>query len=266
MSGTAEHPGPDPGLLAACDGFHFAHREMKAGRGDTPEAEAASDRAMDAWYASIATVKANSAHTPAGQQAKARVPYTALHDVLPIEEEDGHREEFAALAFLAELIGEAANSAAKSDAIASAPVRALSVLEIGRQLREAGDRFDASDARMIAAPEGSPECQAATTEHDAGNLEELMGWRRLAFCRVPATLPDAAAQLAILYDHVADLDTSTIEQLPNVRDLLNDIKTTTRVIAGLAVTVARIAGLDISSVVDNELPRRLAKHVPMAEA
>jgi hypothetical protein len=65
---------------------------------------------------------------------------------------------------------------------------------------------------------------------------------------------------------VADLDTSTIEELPDVRDLLNDIKTTTRVITGLAVMVARIAGLDISSVVYNELPRRLAKHVPMAEA
>jgi hypothetical protein len=178
----------------------------------------------------------------------------------------GNREEFATLAALREPLGDTAGPAAKSDAIAPAPVRALSVLEIGYHLREAGDRFDASDARMIIAPEGSPECRAATTEHDAWNLEELMGWRRLAFCLVPATLPDAAAQLAILYDHVADVDTSTIEQLPDARDLLNDIKITVRVVAGLAVTVARIAGLDICSVVDNELPCRLAKHVPMAEA
>ena len=35
-------PGPGADLLAACEAFHAAHREMKAGRGDTPEHEAAS--------------------------------------------------------------------------------------------------------------------------------------------------------------------------------------------------------------------------------
>jgi len=97
---------PDVGLLVACEAFHAAHREMKAGRGSTREEEAAAGRAIKAWYAAIAVVKAIPAHTPAGQQAKARVVFTALHDVLPIEEEDGHREEFAALAFLAELLGD----------------------------------------------------------------------------------------------------------------------------------------------------------------
>jgi len=108
---TGQNDGsPDVDLLVACEAFHAAHREMKAGRGETPEHEAALGRAIDAWYAAIATVKAIPARTAAGQQAKARVVHTALHDVLPIEMEDGHREEFAALAFLDELIGNAATS------------------------------------------------------------------------------------------------------------------------------------------------------------
>jgi len=97
--------GPDADLLAACAAFHAAHREMKAGRGDTPEHEAATDRAVKAWYAALATVKAIPARTAAGQQAKAGVVYTALNDVLPLEQEDSNREEFAALTFLAELLG-----------------------------------------------------------------------------------------------------------------------------------------------------------------
>jgi hypothetical protein len=119
---TGQNDGsPDVGLLAACEAFHAAHREMKAGRGDTPEHEAALGRAIEAWYAAIAVVKAIPAHTPAGQQAKARVVFTALHDVLPIEEEDGHREEFAALAFLAELIGDAATSVQPEPRSTAAP-------------------------------------------------------------------------------------------------------------------------------------------------
>ena len=47
---TGQNDGsPDVGLLAACEAFHAAHREMKAGRGDTPEHEAALGRAIDAW-------------------------------------------------------------------------------------------------------------------------------------------------------------------------------------------------------------------------
>jgi hypothetical protein len=98
--------GLDGDLLTACEAFHMAHSEMKAGRGETPEDEAALGRAMDAWYAAIADVKAIPSRAAAGQQAEARVVYTALHDVLPIEMEDGHREEFAAHAFLAELLGD----------------------------------------------------------------------------------------------------------------------------------------------------------------
>ena len=41
MSAAAERTNPDVDLLVACEAFHAAHRDMKAGRGDTPEAEAA---------------------------------------------------------------------------------------------------------------------------------------------------------------------------------------------------------------------------------
>jgi hypothetical protein len=99
------HPELDAELLAACEVFHVPHREMKAARGDSPETEAALGRAMDAWYAALATVKAAPARTAAGQREKAGVVYTALNDVLPLEQEDGNREEFAALTFLAELLG-----------------------------------------------------------------------------------------------------------------------------------------------------------------
>ena len=119
MSAAAERTNPDVDLLVACEAFHAAHRDMKAGRGDTPEAEAAIGWAIDDWYAAIAAVRAIRAHTPAGQQAKARVAHTALHDVLPIEEEEGHREEFFALSVLAELLGTTAALPTAADAPAT---------------------------------------------------------------------------------------------------------------------------------------------------
>jgi hypothetical protein len=63
MSAAAERTNPDVDLLVACEAFHAAHRDMKAGRGDTPEAEAAIGWAIDDWYAAIAAVRAIRAHT-----------------------------------------------------------------------------------------------------------------------------------------------------------------------------------------------------------
>ena len=243
--------------------FDAAHADLKTYRGDTDEDDAAVASALDRWYAALDVAVAIPARTVAGQQAKLRAAHTALWDALKDEPTFGNREEYAALAVLRELLGDAVASCDRVEASrASTLPRALSVLEIGWHLREADARFCASDACVTEAPDETPEQRATRVQHDGWDLNELLGWRRLALCRMPVTLTDAAAQLAMLYDHVADVDTSMVEGRPDADDLVADIKTTIRVVAGLAVTVARVAGLDVRTVVDDDLPHRLGNHVP----
>ena len=248
LTGQAD-PGPDRELLAACETFHRIHAEMKdPRRGDTDADDDALGLVVERWYTALDAAVAIPARTAVGQQAKLRTVYTALWDAMKDEPLFGNREEFAALAALRELLGDAADPAAKSALVPAASVRALSVLEIGRHLREASGRYDA-------------------VGDGASNwlLDELLGWRRLALTRPPATLLDAATQLAVLFDHMGELDTQVLEARPECLDLLADLRTAERVVAGLVAAVARIAGLDITTVVDETLPSRLAKHVPGAE-
>jgi hypothetical protein len=68
-----------------------------------------------------------------------------------------------------------------------------------------------------------------------------------------------------LFDHVLELDTQPLEERPECADLQDDLNVTVRVVAGLAATVAKIAGLDMATVVDDSLPSRLAKHAAGTE-
>jgi hypothetical protein len=99
-------PGPDADLLAACETFHATHREMKnPRRGHTDADDEALGGVVGRWYADLAAASAIPARTAPGQQAKARVIHTALVEAMDGEDATGNREEFAAIALLAELIG-----------------------------------------------------------------------------------------------------------------------------------------------------------------
>jgi hypothetical protein len=249
MSAAAEHAGPDTELLAACEAFHTTHAEMKDPRRGHTEADD-EDLAVVIlrWYAQLDAVVAIPARSAAGQRAKLRTVYIALDEAMHDEPVFGNQEEFATLAVLRELLGVAADPAPKSDAAADAATRALSVLEIGHHLREASARYDAVG--------------------DAASdwlLAELLGWRRLALTRRPVTLRDAAAQLAVLVDHVTELDTQPLEKRPECAALEHDLNVMVRVVAGIAATVAKIAGLDMATVGEAGLPIRLAKHAAGTE-
>ena len=100
-----EGPRPDAELIAACAAFDAAHAETKAPRGETDADDEVLARAIERWYVALYAAVAIPARTAAGQQAKVRVVYTALWDALKDEPICGHKEEFAALRVLAELIG-----------------------------------------------------------------------------------------------------------------------------------------------------------------
>jgi hypothetical protein len=74
-------------------------------RGNTDADDVALGGVIGRWYADLTTASAIPARTAAGQQAKARVIHTALIEAMDGEDPTGNREEFAAIAFLAELLG-----------------------------------------------------------------------------------------------------------------------------------------------------------------
>jgi hypothetical protein len=99
-------PGPDADLLAACEAFQAVHRDMKnPRRGHTDADDEALGGVVGRWYADLTAASAIPARTARGQQAKARVIHTALIEAMDGEDTTGNREEFAAIAFLAELFG-----------------------------------------------------------------------------------------------------------------------------------------------------------------
>jgi hypothetical protein len=104
-------PGPDAELLTACEAFHRIHAEMKdPKRGDTDADDEALGVVAGRWYDALDAAVAIPARTAAGQQAKLQTVYTALSDAMKDEPLFGNREEFAALAFLTELLGDTATS------------------------------------------------------------------------------------------------------------------------------------------------------------
>jgi hypothetical protein len=117
-------PGPDVDLLAACEAFQAVHRETKdPTRGDTDVDDDALAVVVARWYDALAAAVAIPARTAAGQQAKLRTVHVALADALKDEPTEGTREEHAALAVLAELIGAPtlSNAADVSDAPTDPP-------------------------------------------------------------------------------------------------------------------------------------------------
>ena len=110
LTGQAD-PGLDGDLLAACDAFHRIHVEMKdPTRGDTDADDEALGVVVGHWYDALDAAVAIPARTAAGQQAKLLTVHTALQDAMKDEPLFGNREEFAALAFLGELLGDTATS------------------------------------------------------------------------------------------------------------------------------------------------------------
>jgi len=117
MSAAAEHAGLDTELLAACEAFHATHAEMKdPRRGHTEADDEALAVVIERWYAELDAVVAIPARTAVGQRAKLRTVYIALDEAMRPEPVFGNREEFATLAVLRELLGDAAVPAPKSDA------------------------------------------------------------------------------------------------------------------------------------------------------
>jgi len=252
MSAAAEHPGPDTELLAACKAMDALSAEFDADPRDhspgSPEEDArrADDlRIKQEMRCVLARIERAPCTTLAGARALALTLVRECPDTLKELDDEGINHGLQR-ALIVKLLGDAADPAPKSDAAADAPTRALSVLEIGHHLREAYARYARDDASSWL-------------------LAELLGWRRLALSRQPVTLCDAAAQLAVLFDHVLELDMQPLEERPECADLQDDLNVTRRVVAGIVATVAKIAGLDMATVGEAGLPIRLAKHAAGTE-
>jgi hypothetical protein len=122
----------------------------------------------------------------------------------------------------------------------------LSLVGIGRYLRAAWDRYSMHDSAYVAADLDSSEKHAAEVEM-RWSLNEIVAWQSLAMAHRPKTLADAAAQLGILFDLVANIDASDLGEQVKEGTLKVDLETAKRAIAGLAVMVASMAGVDLVS-------------------
>jgi hypothetical protein len=241
MSAAPEHPDPDTELLAACKAMDALSAEFTADPRDhspgSPEEDArfADDlRIKQEMRCVLARIERAPCTTLDGARTLALTLVREWPDTLK-DRDDGAINHGLQRALIVKLLGAAADPVPKSAARADAATRALSVLEIGHHLREAYARYARADASSWL-------------------LAELLGWRRLALSRQPVTLRDAAAQLAVLFDHVLELDTQPLEERPECADLQDDLNVTVRVVA-----------LGMATVVDDSLPKRLAKHAAGAE-
>lgn len=86
----------DADLLAACDAFHAADAAFRAAPDD-------ADIDLRPFYSALERLTDLPARTAAGRMAKARAAYAALCSVRGV---DTPREELAALAALADVVGE----------------------------------------------------------------------------------------------------------------------------------------------------------------
>ena len=164
--------------------FDADPRDHSPGSPEEDARFAADQRIKTQMHDALARIECAPCTTLDGARTLARTLLHEFPDTLK-DLDDGMINHGLQRALIGKLIGEVNLVQHEPGfAVASAsPTRSLSVLEIGHHLREASDRYDA-------------------VRDDASNwlMDELLGWRRLALSRQPATLHDVAVQLAVLFD------------------------------------------------------------------
>jgi hypothetical protein len=147
----------------------------------------------------------------------------------------------------------------------STPLAPLTLLEIGQRMREASKRRDAASDRQDSVDHGItalPPKQAAIQAELGWALDELRAWEKLALAQRPVSLTDAAVLLGVLFDFTARINALDLESQLSTGALQASLATIERELAGLAVAVSAVAGVDLAAVAEGGLPERLGRRVP----
>ena len=146
------------------------------------------------------------------------------------------------------------------------PLAPLTLLEIGQRMREASKRCDAASDRQDSVGHGItalPPQQAAIQAELSWALDELRAWEKLALAQRPVSLTDAAVLLGVLFDFTARIKALDLESQLSTGALQASLATIERELAGLAVAVSAVAGVDLADVAEGGLPERLGRRVPL---
>jgi hypothetical protein len=142
----------------------------------------------------------------------------------------------------------------EGEAAVCAPLTPLTMLEIGQRMRDASKRHDGITAL--------PPKQAAIQAELGWALDELRVWEKLALAQRPVSLTDAAVLLGVLFDFTARINDLDLESQLSTGALQASLATIERELAGLAVVVSAVAGVDLADVAEGGLPERLGRCVP----
>lgn len=144
-------------------------------------------------------------------------------------------------------------------------MNALSCLaEIAGHFRNASDRLET--VNQSAPPSNAPiERRGSHEKLTVAILDEIEAWRSIGLSRAAVNLEDAAYQLGMLFDFLLTVtEDGRFEEIED-ETVKRDLTTISRVVAGVTLCVADVAGIDLDAI-DLCLRSRVVARAPKFEA
>jgi hypothetical protein len=133
----------------------------------------------------------------------------------------------------------------------------LSLLDVGRRMNNIGIKYARVEEAQSRMPEGSKQYCAAHARL-VHLMSEQTALQDLALAMQARSLTDAAVQLCILFDALAEVCFCDLASQAQSGHLGHDLEKFRRVLAGVTLAVADAAGLELQEVGEPDLMTRLS--------